>query len=165
MNKDLDVDIIGQVLEFIENNGLRMTAQRRAIIKAAFDTTDHYTAEDLLEKSRAIDKSISRATVYRTLPVLVKTGFLRELDLGKDVMYYDPNYAQHPNHNHIICQDCGKIVEFEDYCLDVRESVVSKNHGFHADSVTLRIEGKCEELASSGKCTRRDTYDKTETVS
>lgn len=149
-------EIVDQVYQYMENNGLRMTSQRRAIIKAAFDTTEHYTAEDLLAKARKLDASVSRATVYRTLPVLVRTGFLRELDFGKDMMFYDPNYAHHPNHNHIICKECEKIVEFEDYCLDVRENVLCKNMGFHAESVTLRIEASCEELATTGKCSRRD---------
>lgn len=144
-----------KVLGYMEANGMRITNQRRAIIRAAFSTTDHYTAEELLERARAIDSSVSRATIYRTLPVLVQTGLLRELDLGKGQAYYDPNYATHPNHNHLICLDCDKIVEFEDYCLDVRESVLAKNLGFRAGTVRLRIEANCEELARTGTCSRR----------
>lgn len=139
----------------MEANGLRITNQRRSIVEAAFSTTDHYTAEELLDRSRQVDPSVSRATVYRTLPVLVQTGLLRELDLGKDQMYYDPNYATHPNHNHIICSDCERIIEFEDYCLDVRECVVVKNLGFKPGNVLLRIEASCEELAETGKCSAR----------
>jgi Fur family ferric uptake transcriptional regulator len=149
------LDIQEKVLAYMESNGLRITNQRRAIIKAAFSTTEHYTADDLLERARAIDPSVSRATVYRTLPVLVQTGLLRELDLGKGQAYYDPNYATHPNHNHLICMDCDKIVEFEDYCLDVRESVVAKSLGFRPGTVRLRIEATCEELAQKGTCSRR----------
>jgi len=149
--------IQNKVIAYMESNGLRLTNQRRAIIKAAFSTTDHFTAEELLEKARAVDASVSRATVYRTLPVLVKTSLLRELDLGKDQMYYDPNYATHPNHNHIICSDCSKIIEFEDYCLDVRESVVAKTMGFQPDKIQLRIEARCDELAQTGACSRRES--------
>ncbi|MDR1305559.1 MAG: transcriptional repressor [Verrucomicrobiales bacterium] len=145
-----------KIIGFMASNGLRVTAQRQAIIEAAFSTDEHYTAEELLERARQVDPSVSRATVYRTLPVLVQTGLLRELDLGKDQMYYDPNYASHPNHNHIICVDCDKIVEFEDYCLDVRESVIAKNLGFRPGAVRLRIEATCEQLASTGTCARRD---------
>ncbi len=153
---ELDTDKIREkVIAYMESNGLRLTSQRRAIIRAAFSTTDHYTAEDLLERARKIDRSVSRATVYRTLPVLVQTGLLRELDLGKDQKYYDPNYANHPNHNHIICLDCEKIVEFEDYCLDVRESVVAKGLGYQASMVRLRIEARCDELAKTGTCQKR----------
>src|SRR5512132_1279562 len=90
-----------------------MTAQRQAIIEAVFSTEQHFTAEQLLDWSRERDKSVSRATVYRTLPLLTESGLVREMDFGKDHKFYDPNYADHPYHNHIICQDCEKIVEFE----------------------------------------------------
>jgi hypothetical protein len=68
--------------EFLAEKGFRKTSQRDAIIEAAFGTHEHYTAEELLVMSRAIDKSVSRATLYRTLSILVKSGLLRELDLG-----------------------------------------------------------------------------------
>src|ERR1700690_3882840 len=105
-------------LDFLQGKKLRVTAQRRAIIESAFDTEEHFTAEQLLEWSRRRDKSVSRATVYRTLPLLTESGLVREMDFGKDHKYYDPNYAQHPHHNHIICQDCGKIVEFESEMIE-----------------------------------------------
>jgi Fur family ferric uptake transcriptional regulator len=157
MVPEQSAEIQEKVLAYMGSNGLRLTNQRKAIIQAAFSTTEHYTAEELLDNARAIDPSVSRATVYRTLPVLVQTGLLRELDLGKGQSYYDPNYATHPNHNHIICMDCDKIVEFEDYCLDVRESVLAKNLGFRPGTVRLRIEGTCEELARTGACSKRTT--------
>ena len=152
-----DPEIKEKIIGFMESNGLRLTSQRKAIIQAAFNTSEHYSAEELLERARRIDPSVSRATVYRTLPVLVKTGLLREVDLGKDQTYYDPNYATHPNHNHIICLDCDKVIEFEDYCLDVRESVLAKSLGFRAGAVRLRIEGNCEEMKAKGTCSRRNT--------
>ncbi|MFQ3670658.1 MAG: transcriptional repressor [Verrucomicrobiia bacterium] len=151
---ELSEDIQAKIIAYMESNGLRLTAQRRAIITAAFTTTEHYTAEELLDRARQINRSVSRATVYRTLPVLVQTGLLRELDLGRDYKYYDPNYANHPNHNHIICLDCSKIIEFEDYCLDVRESVVAKGLGFSPNVVRLRIEARCDTFQKHGRCPR-----------
>src|SRR6266508_6886143 len=97
-------------LDFIAQKNLRMTSQRMVIIDTAFSTDKHFTAEQLLEWSRERDKSVSRATVYRTLPLLTESGLIREMDFGKDYKFYDPNYADHPNHSHIICQDCDKIV-------------------------------------------------------
>ena len=67
----------------LAGKGLRKTSQRDAIIEAAFGTNEHYTAEELLVMARGIDRSVSRATVYRTLPILVESGLLRELDLGE----------------------------------------------------------------------------------
>ena len=100
-------------MQFLESKSLRLTSQRQAIVDSVFDTEEHFTAEQLLEWSRSRDRSVSRATVYRTLPLLTESGLVREMDFGKDYKFYDPNYAAHPNHNHIICQDCEKIVEFE----------------------------------------------------
>lgn len=154
-HQDDHAEIRRQIMAYMETNGLRMTNQRRAIIDAAFTTTEHYTAEDLLARAKAIDPSVSRATVYRTLSFLVKTGLLRELDLGKGYAFYDPNYAKHPNHNHLICTDCERIVEFEDYCLDVRENVIAKELGYRPETVRLRIEARCEMLAKTGTCTHR----------
>ncbi|MGF1678373.1 MAG: Fur family transcriptional regulator [Candidatus Methylacidiphilales bacterium] len=148
-------EIREKILAYMESNGMRITSQRKSIIEAAFSTTEHYTAEELLERARKVDPSVSRATIYRTLPVLVQTGLLRELHLGKDQVVYDPNYATHPNHNHLICTDCDKIIEFEDHCLDVRESILVKNMGFRPGNVQLRIEGSCEELKLTGICSKK----------
>src|ERR1700722_11161430 len=115
-----------RVYDFIEKKGLRKTAQRDAIIEAAFSTTNHYTAEDLLRMARKIEASVSRATVYRTLPLLVASGLLREMDFGKEYKFYDPNFIDHPHHNHLICVDCDKIVEFEDERIDHLENAISQ---------------------------------------
>src|SRR6187455_1628960 len=115
---------------FLATKSLRMTAQRQAIIDAVFSTDQHFTAEQLLEWSRLRDKSVSRATIYRTLPLLTESGLVREMDFGKDYKFYDPNYAEHPDHNHIICQDCEKIVEFESEKIEKIEQRISHKLGF-----------------------------------
>ena len=90
-----------RIYHFIESKRLRKTTQRDAIIEAAFSTNEHYTAEELLLMARRLDPDVSRATVYRTLPLLVESGALKEMDFGKDYKFYDPNYVDHPNHNHL----------------------------------------------------------------
>src|SRR2546422_2257993 len=117
-------------LEFLAKKNLRMTSQRMAIIDTAFSTDKHFTAEQLLDWSRERDKSVSRATVYRTLPLLTESGLVREMDFGKDYKFYDPNYADHPNHSHIICQDCEKIVEFESDKIAKLEDEITHQLGF-----------------------------------
>src|SRR5512143_115742 len=119
-------------LEFLGQKNLRLTVQRQAIIETVFSTDEHFTAEQLLDWSRARDKSVSRATVYRTLPLLTESGLVREMDFGKDYKFYDPNYADHPHHNHLICQDCDKIVEFESDKLNQLENEISCRLGFSA---------------------------------
>ena len=139
-------------LEFLEGKKLRMTEQRRAIIDTVFNTDEHFTAEQLLEWSRQKDKTVSRATVYRTLPLLTESGLVREMDFGKDYKFYDPNYADHPNHNHIICQDCEKIVEFENDKIEKLEEEISQRLGFSLKSHRLQITGTCDELKKMGAC-------------
>jgi Fur family ferric uptake transcriptional regulator len=142
-------------MDFLAGKNLRLTAQRRTIIDTAFGTSQHFTAEQLLAWSRRRDKSVSRATVYRTLPLLTESGLVREMDFGKDYKFYDPNYAQHPHHNHIICEDCDKIVEFESKKLKQLENAISHRLGFSARSHRLQITARCEELKTRGTCTKK----------
>ena len=139
-------------LDFLSRKNLRLTTQRMAIIDTVFSTEEHFTAEQLLEWSRERDRSVSRATVYRTLPLLTESGLVREMDFGKDYKFYDPNYADHPNHSHIICQDCDRIVEFESEKIEKIESEISHKLGFEVKTQRLQITGTCEELKRLGAC-------------
>ena len=130
----MDPSIRQRLDEFIAKKGLRHTSQRDAIVEAAFSTTDHYTAEDLLLMARKIELSVSRATVYRTLPLLVESGLLKEMDFGKEHKYYDPNFIDHPHHNHLICVDCDRIVEFEDERIEKLEDNIVHKLGFSPSS-------------------------------
>ena len=142
-------------MEFLSGKNLRVTAQRKAIIDTAFGTQQHFTADELLAWSRRRDKSVSRATVYRTLPLLTESGLVREMDFGKDCKVYDPNYAEHPHHNHIICQDCEKIVEFDSEKIEKLENEISHRLGFSVKAHRLQITATCEELKKMGACRKK----------
>jgi Fur family ferric uptake transcriptional regulator len=142
---------------FLQRKKLRLTAQRRAILDSAFETEEHFTAEQLLQWSRRRDKSVSRATVYRTLPLLTESGLVREMDFGGDHKYYDPNYADHPNHSHIICQECGTIVEFDSAQLKKLEGEMCRKLGFSVKTHRLQIIGSCDQFRRLGACARRKT--------
>src|SRR5262245_66002874 len=142
-------------LRFLTSRSLRLTAQRQAIIDTVFDTEEHFTAEQLLGWARLRDQSVSRATVYRTLPLLTESGLVREMDFGKDYKFYDPNYAEHPHHNHIICQDCEKIVEFESDKIEQLENEISQRLGFSVKAHRLQITATCEELKKLGACRKK----------
>jgi Fur family ferric uptake transcriptional regulator len=143
-------------LDFLAQKNLRITSQRQAIIETVFSTDEHFTAEQLLDWSQKRDKSVSRATVYRTLPLLTESGFVREMDFGKDYKFYDPNYADHPNHSHLICQDCEKIVEFESDKIARLEDEISHQLGFSIKTQRLQLTGTCEELKKLGACRKKD---------
>jgi Fur family ferric uptake transcriptional regulator len=151
----MEASLRESIYEYLAGRGLRRTAQRQAIIKAAMGTKEHFHAEELLRMARDIEESVSRATVYRTLPLLVESGLLRELDLGKDVKYYDPNFLEHPTHNHLICVDCDKIIEFEDTNMELLENCITRRLGFSPANKMVRIEGRCDELKLRGTCRKR----------
>lgn len=152
MAETLNEDAKQRFLDFLETKQLRMTAPRMAIIDTVFSTTEHFTAEQLVEWSRKRDQSVSRATVYRTLPLLTESGLVREMDFGKEHKFYDPNYADHPNHNHIICKDCEKIVEFESAKIAALEDEIVQKLGFSVASQRLQITGSCDTLKRMGAC-------------
>ena len=151
----MDEGVRQRIHDYLLHKGLRRTVPREAIIEAAFSTTEHYTAEELLLMARKIDPNVSRATIYRTLPLLVECGVLKELDFGKDYKFYDPNYIDHPGHNHLICIDCSKVVEFEDRNIDTLEDCITKRLGFTPAMKVLRIEANCDELKRRGVCANR----------
>ncbi len=138
--------------EFLVSKGLRRTRQRDIIIQAAFSTQDHFTADELWEMARNLDRKTSRATLYRTLGLLVEAGLLREIDLGRNQTYFDPNFIDHPHHNHLICLDCQRVVEFEDQHISLLEDCITRRLGFRPASKSIRIEASCEQLRTTGHC-------------
>ena len=142
-------------IEFLAGKRLRLTAQRRAILESAFSTQRHFTAEELLTWAHRRDRSVSRATVYRTLPLLTESGLVKEMDFGGDRKLYDPNYAEHPRHSHIICQDCQKIIEFESDKIEEIENDISRKLGFSVKSHRLQITAHCDEYQRLGTCKKK----------
>lgn len=139
-------------MDFLEKKNLRITDQRRVIIDTVFSTEEHFTAEQLLEWAREKDRSVSRATVYRTLPLLTESDLVHEMDFGKPYKFYDPNYSDHPNHNHLICEDCEKIVEFDSDQIESIENEIGQNLGFTVKSQKLQLSATCDVLKKSGAC-------------
>ena len=148
----MDASVQARLDDFIRHKGLRRTAQREVIVKAAFSKDEHFSADDLLERVRKTDADTSRATIYRTLGLLVEAGLLREIDLGDDQTTYDPNFLDKPTHNHLVCIDCGRVVEFEDAQLELLHASVTQRLGFKPIRQTLKIEATCEHLRTHGRC-------------
>jgi Fur family ferric uptake transcriptional regulator len=148
----IDPEIRQRLDAFLSLKGLRLTRQREVIVEAAFGTTEHFTADELWEMARKLDPTTSRATLYRTLSLLVEAGLLHEIDLGRDQKCYDPNFVEHPHHNHLICIDCDRVLEFEDAHLDVLEDCITRRLGFRPTRKAIRIEAACEQLRKSGRC-------------
>lgn len=142
--------------EYLDKHDLRVTGQRVAIFEAVFDQESHFTAEELLDKARAIDKSVSRATVYRTLPILLESGLMREVDIGKTLKFYlasDPDEAI--QQAQVICQDCDKIFEVPAPFMEWYGNSVSSRLGLTAVSQRLQVTASCDKYHNTGKCENR----------
>lgn len=148
----MDASVQVRLDDFIRQRGLRRTAQREVIVKAAFSKDEHFSADELFERVRKTCANTSRATVYRTLGLLVEAGLLREIDLGDDQTTYDPNFLDKPTHNHLVCIDCGRVVEFEDAQMEALAARVTHRLGFKPIRQSLKIEATCEQLRTDGRC-------------
>jgi len=148
----VDQGIQERLDEFIRRKRLRRTSQRETIVKAAFSKDDHFTAEELFDRVRKTDADTSRATVYRTLSLLVEADLLREIDLGDNQTTYDPNFLDKPSHNHLVCIDCGRVVEFEDAHIDLMNDCITRRLGFKPVRQSIKIEANCEQLRLNGRC-------------
>jgi Fur family ferric uptake transcriptional regulator len=148
----MDASVQQRFEKFIRGKGLRRTPQRDAILRCVFSGDEHFTAEELWDRVRRTNNRSSRATVYRTLSLLVDAGLLREIDLGGELTTYDPNFLDRPSHNHLVCVDCGKVIEFEDSHVELLNDCLTRRLGFQPVRQSLRIEACCEKLRSSGTC-------------
>ena len=142
---------------FLTQKGLRVTNQRTAIFDAAFNQEEHFTAEDLLDFSREIDRSVSRATVYRTLPILTEGGLLKEIDVGRDYKFYLANHGQKTEQAQVICQDCEKIFEIEAPFMEWYARPVAQKVGLEPDSQRLQVHAHCTRLKEDGICPNSDS--------
>ena len=139
----------------LASQGLRVTNQRIAIFDAAFGQKEHFTAEELLAHARAIDDSVSRATVYRTLPHLIGSGVLREVYIGKNLKCYLPNTDSSAQVAQVICVDCDKIFEISAPFMSWYGSTVSSKLGLTPVSQRLQVNARCDSLKATGVCKHR----------
>jgi len=140
---------------YLAKSGLRVTNQRLAIFDAAFAQKDHFTAEKLLDHARAIDDSVSRATVYRTLPIMTESALLREVDIGASEKYYVPNRDNSTQQAQVICLDCEKIFEISAPFMEWYGSTVSSKLGLTPVSQRLQVSAHCNVLRETGVCKNR----------
>ena len=140
---------------YLAGRGLRVTEQRLAIFKAAFAQKEHFTAEVLLDCAKEIDDSVSRATVYRTLPLMTGSQVLREVDIGSGEKYYRPATGGNTQVAQVVCEDCSKIFEISAPFMEWYGSTVSLKLGLKPVSQRLQVSAQCIAWRSSGRCPNR----------
>lgn len=145
-----------EALAYLRGSGFRVTKPREVIVRAAISFVEPFHAEDLLVAARKIDRLISLATVYRTLPMLLDSRLIREVELNREHRYYEVNREQSPAAFHIVCSDCNQVLQVQDECITLRERFLANSLGFKPLKLAVRIEAACLELLERGRCARKD---------
>ena len=134
--------------EFLQSRGKRITSQKRLLVEHIFTQHAHFDADELLDELKqhsATRRGISRPTVYRVLGELLAAGLLRCMDLrGRSVYEHDYGY---PQHDHLHCQRCDKLIKFHSEELDKICQRVAEEHRFRHRSHRLIVNGICQDCA------------------
>jgi len=131
----------------------RYTDQQRDMVRYVFSRHNHFDAEQLLDDVKRAGLGVSRATVYRTLAKLVDAGLLRRLEVGSRTVYeHDYGY---PQHEHLHCEQCGKMIEFQSPAIEALVREVSRQHLFNATGHTFIVRGTCAECNRARVMKRR----------
>ena len=131
-------------LKHIQKQGLKRTAQRDLILDVFLRTEAHLSSEDLYRLVKTEDPTIGHTTVYRTLKLLTDAGLAREVRFGDGRAHYEHNY-KHQHHDHMICSECGKIIEFFSAELEAIQDAMAAKHRFEVTQHLLRIIGICAD--------------------
>jgi Fur family ferric uptake transcriptional regulator len=131
----------------------RYTEQQREMVKHIFSRHRHFDADQLIDDLKRAGLNISRATVYRTLGKLVDAGLLRRLELGTRT-HYDHDYG-YPQHEHMQCERCNKIIEFQNPAVEALIAEVCRQHHFQPTGHTFNIRGICSECNQARVTKRR----------
>lgn len=135
---------------FLQEQGLKLTSERVALVREIFSTHYHFEADELLFKMKEKNVKISRATVYRTLELLVKSGMVRRVHLGEDHYHYE-HVTGNSHHDHLICTTCGGVIEFHDDLLERRQLEICERKKFTPTFHNLQILGVCDSCRRKGQ--------------
>jgi Fur family ferric uptake transcriptional regulator len=119
----------------------RYTEQQRDMVRFIFSKHNHFDADTLFEDLKREGFQVSRATVYRTLNKLVDAGLLRQIDVGPR-MFYEHDYG-YPQHEHLYCQQCNTMIEFQEPAIAAIIADICRQHGFQTSGHTFVIRGLC----------------------
>jgi len=134
--------------EHIQKTGLRHTAQRDLILEIFLRTEEHLSSEDLYWLVHKEDSSVGHTTVYRTLKLLTDAGLAREVRFGDGKTYYEHHY-NHEHHDHMICTECGKVIEFFSPAIEKLQDKMAGSFGFRPTHHSLRLWGVCSDCQQS----------------
>ena len=132
-----------RLAEYMAREGKRNTRQRDAIVDVFLDTGGHLTLNELLALAQKSDPGIGFATVYRTMKMLAEAGIADERKFGEGQTRYELAEVGEDHHDHLICEKCGRIVEFEDEKIERIQVAIALRHGIRVTHHRHEIYGVC----------------------
>lgn len=128
----------------------RLTAERRIMLREIHTIPSHFTAKELLSRMKRKRKKVSRATIYRALELFLQEGLIEKVELGGGNSRYEC-ISHRPHHDHLICVNCGKIIEVQSPVLEENKTKVCQSYHFLPISHTLQILGYCQSCRQKPK--------------
>ncbi len=135
---------------YLREQGLPITQQREVVADVIFNSTDHLSVEDIEAALKGRGERIGKATIYRTVEILVRSGLVKEHDFGEGFKRYEHLFGQQPVHEHLICTSCGKVVEFQSPEVIRLQEETARMHGFLPTRHRLEIYGICGACQARG---------------
>jgi Fur family ferric uptake transcriptional regulator len=130
--------------EHLKREGLKSTPERMVILREVLSAKKHFNADELYESIHRYNEKVSRATVYRTIPLLVECGIIIETLRCQGRVSYERIFGSE-HHDHMVCLGCGKIIEFKDDRLEELQTQICERYEFKQVEHRLGIRGYCKE--------------------
>ncbi|WP_263622136.1 peroxide-responsive transcriptional repressor PerR [Halobacillus litoralis] len=134
-----------EAIDTLKGSGVRITPQRHAVLEYLLNSMTHPTADEIYKALESKFPNMSVATVYNNLRVFREIGLVRELTYGDSSSRFDCNTT---DHYHIICESCGKIVDFHYPSLNEVESLAEQVTGFNVSHHRMEVYGTCSDCQS-----------------
>jgi Fur family ferric uptake transcriptional regulator len=136
--------LVERFRRYLRDHRQPVTRQRDIVAQVVLLAEDHPSVEGIRRALRARGENIGVATVYRTLDVLVQSGLVRAHDFGEGFKRYEPMPAQ-TDHEHLICERCGKVVEFQNERLERMLPIIADEHAFQHQRHRVEVYGVCRD--------------------
>lgn len=134
--------------DYLSQNSGRYTSQKKVIVERVFDAKEHFEIEDFINQLRAAKYRFSRSTVYRTVKQLLDAGLIQKISTQDGKVFYEPKRGR-KQHDHLICNRCGKILEIKQAVIDQILDQYCEKIGFTQEYRSLHLYGLCKQCTKT----------------